>query len=317
MTSLNRTVTYRRASWDPPSQETLQHVVKRIHRRLDTTAARTFHYQNGLISGLAWEERDGVFLGHVAQYSPDQPTSLVPKAAQKPTANTSPLSPPSGQEFLDGDLMFLLWQDHLLLCLSGAREPVLSHYLELGAQKIGMPSLATACSLEPVANLDKFRLIRTEGIKKIRLEESLSEAAYVELDEATPSSDRGLRGLRNRIMASIAEAWETYFEEDKDLQEIGERENINVKLDLVYDRRRKGGDLGMRRMEATGAALIQQEHEGFKIVTGSEKTIESGELKISRKVDIQPFGSSIDRNDAWKALLETFYDLRSEGVFDS
>lgn len=167
MPDIKRTLTYRRAIWTSrTANRKLEDYVRLIHQRLKTTETRTFEYSEGQIQGLAWQPRNGLVLVHVAQYVPRGSTSLVPLPSTEPASDTRELAPPGNTNFLRGDIMFLVAGDHLLMCPSGAREAVIGAYLESASEKLDLGSWAAQCSLEPVADISKIRLIRTEGVKK-------------------------------------------------------------------------------------------------------------------------------------------------------
>jgi hypothetical protein len=206
--------------------------------------------------------------------------------------------------------MFLVAGDHVVLCPSGAREAVVGAYLENASEKLGL-SWASNCTLESVADVSKLRLIRNEGVKRIRLDASLYEAtlAYEDAQETAT--------VRQSVIGHLGEAIRDYFRADPRLAEVGEGENITVRVEISYDRRRKGGAVGQRRMETMARKLINDDEEGFQIVTREDKVIQPNELKIRQVLPLEGFGNTVSREAAWVALGEFYRELRTSGALET
>lgn len=310
MADARRTLTYRRAVWTDSEGANLQQFVDRIHSGLPQTASRVFDYKGSEIQGLAYKKRNGLSLVHVAQYNRGRSASLVPRPSKRPSLDTSELPPPSDSEFLHGDIMFLVKGDHVLICPSGAREAVIGAYLEATSEKLGFGSWVSRCALEPVANLPQVRLIHNEGVKKIRLNASLYEASMAYEDEKQGE-------VRTVLFGKMGEAVHELFRRDPRLSDIGDSENISVRLVISYDRRRKGGKLGQERMESMAHHLIDENAKDFQIITNDDKVIEPGELKIRQPLALPVYGSSIHRDAAWVALEEFFKELEASGAIET
>ena len=307
----SRTLFYRRACWKPGVPEAragFQTLVASAHKKRGSTEKRTFDYvEASKIVGIRWDERNDFFLGHVAHFVPDQPTSLVPLPSTKKVDQTSEYPPPKGTNYLDGDLMFLVHEDHVVICTSGTTEAVLGGYLETLAREVGIPSLAARVSLEPVAEVDVVNLLRDEGVKRIFLDSSLYEATL----------DYEERTIRRRIFKKLSDEYLALFAEDEDLSEISEKENVSVRLEIRFDTR-KGDKIGRRRIEDTAKRIIDEsEDEGFSIVTGSGKTIRPSEIRLSKQVKLKPSGNSVDVDDAWEKMMEYYADLQASGALES
>lgn len=309
MPDVKRTLTYRRATWaNVTSKQRLEDYIRLIHQRLTTTKARTFAYTEGEIVGLAWEPHEDVVLVHVAQYVPRESTSLVPLPSTDPSSNTRELNPPGDANFLRGDIMFLVAGDHLLLCPSGSREAVVGAYLESASDKLKLGSWAAQCSLDPVADISKIRLIKTEGVKRIRLDASLYEASLEYVGDVERTT------VRQSVMGRLGQAIREYFSADPRLAEVGDKENISVHVEISYDRRRKGGAVGQRRMESIARHLIDENEGGFRILTNEDKVIQPDELKIRQILPLESSGNTINREAAWSALVDFYNELKSSGA---
>lgn len=102
---------YRRATWTESVDYTLEQFLRGAHDHYTTTLERTFPGNYGTeMRGAKYKDGDsaGVFL-QVASYVPDQPTSIIPKASsQESNSVISAVTPPEGNDFLDGDIFLLV-----------------------------------------------------------------------------------------------------------------------------------------------------------------------------------------------------------------
>lgn len=300
-----RTLFYRRAHWSRRTDNPLESLLSTIHNRYRSTKSRTFDYHGGKLQGLSWTEKHNVWLGHVAYYLPGQTASLVEEPSNRERGKTSEYPPPEGTDYLEGDLLFLVSDNHVILCPSGIREASLNAYLtEIIRKHLGQPDFA-GMMLEPIANINKVRTIQKSGVKSILLEATAYEASMLHSERKT---------IRKTLMGNIAETLASLFEGDESLESIHEKENLAVRLEISFDQRRKGGEIGKERIGQVAQSILEEgESEGFTIITGDGHAITAEEIRLSKRVKIKAFGRTVDRDEAWDELLNYFYDLRSSG----
>jgi hypothetical protein len=234
---------------------------------------------------------------------------LVPFPSKAKSRDTSQESPPHDHNFLESDIFFVLSGNHLVLCPSGARESVALSYINYILRKVGEDKLTTRFSIESVANIDKVKLLQSEGVKKIALNASLYEATMDYTERTT---------TKMTLLNGIAEEFVALFAEDKNhkLREIGELENLSVKVEISFDARKRGGEIGRERLEATASKLLgEDESEGFTIVTSDGKKLTANEVRINQKVSLPTHGSSVSRHEAWSSLAGYLEDLKALGMF--
>ena len=304
-----RTMLYRRASWVDGSGD-IQQKLKTAHGKLTTTKSRTFSHGDGEMQCLAFSEGDGRSLFHVAYYVPEQPTSLVPFPSQDKSKDASQQAPPDSHNFMEGDIFFLVRGNHLVLCPSGASEGVAVSYINHVLRKTGNQDIINKFSIEPIADVDQVQLLHREGVKKVQLESSLYEATE-EYSERTTT--------KKTLLNSVARELLELFGKDKDpaLRDIQEAENLTVKLEISFDSRRKGGEVGRKRIEKTAEKLIaDDEGQGFKIVTGSGKTVSATQIRVSEKTLLLAHGKSVMRNAVWSKLSEYLQTLKQSGILE-
>jgi len=211
---------------------------------------------------------------------------------------------------LEGDIFFIVSGNHIVLCPSGARESVALSYINHSLRKAGLQRLLTRFSIEPVAKVDKVKLLEQEGVKKVSLNASLYEAT-VDYTERKTTKMNLLNGFAEEFIALFAK------DSNKDLQEVEEMENLSVKLEISFDSRKKGGELGRERLGKTAGMLIaDDEDQGFTIITGGNKRLTADEIRISNKVRLAPHGNSVFRSGACDALEDYLVDLDESGMLE-
>lgn len=305
-----RTIFYRRVDWKNNSTGTMQQHLANAHQTLLSTHDRTFHFGDGEIQGLKVESQDNVLFIHLALYTPHQPTSLVPFPSTALSKDTSQIAPPSDHNYLEGDIFFAVKGNHIVLCPSGARENVALSYINHVLRKVGQDVLTTLFEIDPVAKVDKVEMIKREGVKKIALNASLYEATVDYVERKTTKMNL-MHGVAEEILALFA------AEQNKDLKEISEMENLSVKLEISFDSRKKGGEIGRQRLEHAAKMLISDdEDQGFAIVTGNDQRLTANEIRISDKVQLDKNGNTVFRQAAFKALGEYLVKLDESGVLE-
>lgn len=303
----SRTLFYRRVAWTNGLTASLEKYITEAHEKLTTTHDRTFSHGDGEIQGLIVERRKSGLFFHLAFYTPHQPTSLVPFPSHARSKDTSQQSPPDKHNYLEGDIFFILDQNHIVLCPSGARESIALSYINHVLRKTGNEKLLLHFSIEPVAEFDKVKLLQQEGVKSLSLNASLYEATVEYVGRKTTRMNL-LHGVTEELLSLFAK------DDNSALQEIGEMENLSVKLEISFDSRKKGGALGRERLERTAGMLIADDEDGFSIITGNGKRLTANEIRISDKVMLTSHGNSVFRVSACDALEKYLEDLKDSGM---
>lgn len=309
-TEKQRTMFYRRAAWIAGKSGNLEKELKAAHKILSSTAERTFPHNEGEMQGLSFEPSDQGFCMHIASYVPHQATSLVPFPSRASVKNTTPQSPPDKHNYLEGDIFVVIRGNHIVLCPSGARESVAISYMTHALRRSGKDKLITHFSVEPVVSIDKLKIIQQEGVKKIALNASLYEASTDYLERKTTKMTL-LNGLATEVL--------TLFAKDNDdrLKGVGEFENLSVRVEISFDSRKRGGEIGRERLERTAEKVIlDNEDDGFQIITGSGKKFAPNSIRINESVGLSVFGNSVEREKAWDSLKKYLDSLHESGALE-
>ena len=250
---------------------------------------------------------------HVAAWTPDEAASIVPHFVS--SGSDGDLSAqPAGRnwDYLDGDGMVLVSENHCLITPSGLRATSIERYLRLLlalAREQGVPLLPNIdrFSLTPIANEDVARRIRQDGPKKIHM----NIGQYWET--ARSGQDRERTTLWQRISRDLLLG---LVERDEDRAMIEEADNVTAKLTISLDGRRAGlepSDLAplAERLEADS-----EDEDDLVIETRSGERIKRGRLLLSKFVKIQALDKTVSHNAAWQLMWEYYQELSERGALE-
>jgi hypothetical protein len=156
-----------------------------------------------------------------------------------------------------------------------------------------------------VADVNKVKLIKAQGVKEIEIRATMFEA--------TASYQR----RKTQALGTLGAA-------AKHLKALLGKENdvtndaLKILLSLKVDRRLKGIPLGEKRIEQLAADLLdnQEGHDDFTIITKSGQRISREEIYMRITVPIKGVGKSVDREAAWKELRSFYLSLEKAGALE-
>lgn len=305
-TTKQKTLYYRRAAWLAPVQDTLEGLLRAASERLTTTADRTFNYIDGEMQGMTIEAASRGLLLHVALYVPNQSRSTVPNPSRRRSSNANTEPPPEQHSFMDGDIFFLVNGNHIVLCPSGAREAVAIEYMESMLKTSGLADLVNQYKVVATADANMLALIHREGVKKINFDATLYDATMKYNERKT---------TQNTFLNTMKDEFFSLLSSDADRSDAeSDMENLSVAVELKNDRRARRGRLASGPLDSIARSVIEDEDEGFKIVTGSGKELTRQSLRVRKRVTLPVHGSSVFRSSAFQELENYFRELESSGM---
>jgi hypothetical protein len=306
-----KTLSYRRAEWltDIPKGTTLESCLKAAHNVLKTVQQKTIIRDNGqqirAVKKLA--PRDGGFFLHVTADTPGEEASVVPKA-QKDTEelDVGTVAAPDNAEFMDGDAFLYVRDDHVCICTTGMRDGAVRLFLYEFFAKARLGDWANKFDLFKAANVDKLRMLRTQGVKEIALKATLFQAT-TQYEKRKGTTGGLLRTLARHIQAIIQSEIEDFDD------------SLRVQVTIRTDGRvRKHLSLGERRIEKLAADVVEHEqaNDDFEIITNYGQKVRPDEIFLSETMFIAAQGKSVKRPDAWDHLEKYYNRLRKAGALE-
>ncbi len=280
------------------------------HAKLKTVDERTITRSSGqcVKSAKFADDREvGVFL-HLTADTPGEEASIVPVAKSGSTEiEVGTAQPPPENEFMDGDAFLYVRGDHVVLCTTALRDGSIRSFLHEFFRKSKIRHDADQFDLMKVANLDKIKVMRSQGVKEIEVRATMfaATAAYNKrLDQA-----QGMLG-------AVAKHFKKILGKPNDVTEDSLRIFVTIKTDNRFT---KNLSLGEKNIEFVAEKIINehQDDDDFVIHTQSGQRITPTEIYVRSNVHVQRKGKSVDRDKAW-IELKKFYDvLTSSGAIET
>ena len=302
--TLHRTLTLRTAvsaadfGGNDGGPGSLAEVLRALHERFATVPERRAMYEGQVIEGRHIHRGlNGVTLLHLVAYTPDDQISVVPRAGDVPAADLLLLDPPPNTEFLDGELMLLVNDNDVAVCRSGLGENAFGSYVIGLAERHGLDTAMVAFRLMKRADIDKLRMIRNDGVKRVSMN-AIAHQASVEHVERT--------SVRQRILGEVWDEIKAVLGVEGRVPE--DAENLKVEVLFSFDKRR-GTELDQRQIEFLAEQMLADKDEGFMIETLSGRKVRSQDIVLSKPILIPSFGKSVHYNEAWEALQAFYAEL--------
>ncbi|MEW5894454.1 MAG: hypothetical protein AB1650_01665 [Candidatus Omnitrophota bacterium] len=305
MDTKKKTLFYRRAIWQN-KHESLQRLLAEAHHQYGTTAQRSFIYSDGEIQGAYIKIDNASIFCQVTYYVPKQLAALIPIPSETTFNDVTTIAPPKNNNYMEGEIFFMVNNNDLVLCPSGVRESVAIEYIKEILKRSYRDDIDLFYSIEPVADFDKYRLLQREGVKKISLNAALYEAS-VNYSDRHSAKKMFFNDITNDIRSLFLK------DSDEDLRHIDQKENISLKLELSFDSRKKGGQVGKKRMLGLSKKLMDQDN-GFSITTAKGNVITAEDMRLKMKVEIPVQGKSLSREAVFNCLGHYYKELTRTGL---
>lgn len=301
-----RTISYLRATWARPSGISLQEALKRCREPLPSLHDTRLQLRDGHAEVRHWDVNRRWVRLHVAAWTDGEPASTVPHAGNDLQIQL----PDESWDYLDGDGMMLVSDDHCLLMPSGLHPKSLERYVQLllahgrDEHEAGIPEHIESFGLVPVANEQIVRQIRRQGVKKI----NLNVGQYL---ETTRRHDDTGPTIIKRIGRAILE---NLLEREEDRRRIEEAANVQARLIITCDTRRPG--IEPEALTSIAAGIAAENEQDIEIETGTGQRIKQGQVVLKKSVDIAAFGKTVHHGDAWDQMAQYFDELREGGMLE-
>jgi len=299
-----KTLSYRRAQFlSPEAERALEDYLSEAKSKTPDLAK--FIHENGFVleeRHHLFDPKVGHFL-HIVAFTPGEKASIVPHL---PGALAT-TSPPKQSDFLDGDIMVLIAGNHAIICSNGLHEKKVEQFLDKYFEAAGLDRVARCFNLTKVANINKVKMIEAQGVKEITLSSSLFDVS-MQHNERTTVSKRLSGAFWDEVKALVLK--------DDGTSEIEESENLTAHLVLSYDGRKKEISVGRKRLEDISKKVVEEDEEGFSIVTVSGETLRGSDIALRKFTKIQKHGKSVLHSHAWTELEAYYRELYYNGLLD-
>lgn len=298
-----RTLNYRLAEHfiALPTRKTLETYLEESIQDYPNRGDRRFQTGDDFLDGLAVRHTDneGAYIYTVAYTRGDNANAI--KHSGTRTLDIVP--PPANSDFIDGTIAALVSGNHVFFCSEHLREgsikKFISEFIKKKSSSHGDAYMnASNFNLNRRANENKIRQIREEGIKSIKMNAGLYEAEHQYIQRQRD----GALSTQDRILGKAAKEIKALYSQDQRLSDLHENENLFLNVEISFNRKRKGGDIGQVRAQKIAKEIIDSDQEGFVIETFKGQKITHDEIVLKKNVNLPIHGKSFQYLDAWREL---------------
>lgn len=268
------------------SRGTLQEYLHEAHDMLPMVGDREFAIRNKTWTGTIFQDRSEDVVFQFSTSVPGEKASTIPKSTDAAQAGLDTSPPPEGFEFSDGDIICLVSGNNVFVLASGLRDAHVEVYLKELFAKAGLDDRARNVVLKKSADLDRLEMIRSSGVKSLKLNVDISAPEFIRFDYEPK------KNFLKRSLFSI-------FSKDTNMAQCARE--AQVRFELTVTDGKVAGDPWLKQM----AEEVLDEGSGYSIITKNGAIITESSLCISKTKAFEPFGKSVFLNDAIK-MLEDF-----------
>ena len=248
---------------------------------------------------------------HIAAWTNREAVSTVPHVPNVVNSDLATQEPEENYDFLDGDGMMLISQNHCLLMSSGLHSSSMVRYVQ------NLFKHCRSTDKQVSENADRFNLFQIEdhaAVKKIIHQGGFKKMNLnVGLHMETARESNGLlpRTIIERLGAKILDCLAL---KDETRRQIEQAENIHAQLVITFDKRRSG--LKHEEFDAIAQNLAEDSLDDIVLETKAGNRIKYSELQLKKSVNFEPFGKTVHHNSAWEEMEIFFNELRDSGTLE-
>ncbi|HEX4079263.1 MAG TPA: hypothetical protein VHX61_10380 [Rhizomicrobium sp.] len=303
-----KTVSYRRAEYLDANWSDLETNLRNALKKLKTIAERSLVQGDQFARvAQAGDGPGGGLLLHITTETPGEAASVVPKvSASSSGLDLKTQKPPPDGEWLDGDAFLYVNTQHVCVCATAVHDSAIKTFLWDFFRKAKLGDNALKFELMKVADINKVKLLKAQGVKELEIRASLyaATASYESRKAHFPSA----LGAAGKHVMSI-------LKKPHDVTPDGLRVCLTLKTDA---RHVKDLTLGEKRIETLAADAVNSFKEGddYVILTKTGQRISPKEIFVRTKVAVEKDGKTVRRGPIWKELTKFYDGLLSAGILE-
>lgn len=242
------------------------------------------------------DKPEGIYLHLVAYKSGGAVTAFGDPGHGHP-AHLDAVPPPTNKQFIASTFLYLVKVDDVVACRSGTNTdaPFVS-WVWQAAANAGIVPANYLFELKHRANVNKLAAIQTEGIKSLTFNGAASLGAVQQANRNT---------ARENVVGAVVDQVKSMFGAG-----MGSALADNTKVEVKFTVDQRTAALAHDPLVLAAATkALQDNTEGFKIVTATNKQFTSEDVLLSRDAKMTPLGVHPDHVSAWQELKKYQDDL--------
>lgn len=311
MAKITKTLEYRRARFLGDEQN-LEQLVRRAWAKFETQAERTVTLRdNRSTCGLRSRDctKDGIAV-HCARYTDGQGVGTIP-TKPAPEAEVGERPPEPGENFLNSDLMALIWDNHVICMNCGRDAGSLRIYFQQLFRKASFVKAAEQFELVRIGSPDKLVSIRAVGVKSVDLQVDISEATNVDLFKS-----EGSGRFYNDFTNGIGGALYAVAGRDESVEQLRKAESGTLRVSInVPKNDLEAAKNGLNKIAEE--VVEDSEADGFVIHLRDGNTIKPDEVSARKQVELEAMANSVSVLHAWDAMETYMEELKENGQLEA
>jgi len=213
---------------------------------------------------------------HIVKYAPGELAPTIERHVEKPEGDEDAQQAPKGREFKDGECFIMVKKSNVLFLGHGVTSQRAESYLRELFNTCLFKKRFRKFEMEPVANIDKVKLMQDQGVKSIKLSSCLYNLEVPDIENNTIFSRFG-GFIKDQMMAAI--------QKDDSFSELKAAEDLIVNLELKLDGNTRAGPDAKGFIDNLANTAVDDDNllSGFIIETRTGVPISPTEVRLHQK----------------------------------
>lgn len=280
---------------------TLEEVLRRIASSIPDRAQRRVASGDKVLECRQIQSGKGFVSAHFVAFIPDDPVALIPHR----DTDLSLLRPPPESDFLDGELMFLVARNDVVVCRCGLHENAILTFVEGLAGASAMETEDVSFILTNRVDVDALDLVRREGVGEVQFRGAASKTAIGEVERLSG------RSMREKLIDNVTETVNALLARDPQVEP--EMDDLKVEVFLKFDKR-SGTEIAQRQLVEVAEDVLEDDDGGFIITTLTGRKIRPEDVLLNKPIRLEPFGKSVAYTQVRAELIAYLEELQAPPV---
>lgn len=239
---------------------------------------------------------EGVYL-HVVVYKSGGQVTAINDPGHGHPGSLDAVPPPTNKQYIASTYLCLVKGNDVIVCRSGTNTdaPLIS-WVWQAAAAAGLTPANYMFELKHRANVNKLAAIQADGIKSLTFNGAASLGAITHANRST---------ARESVVGAVVDQVASMFGAG-----MGSALADSTKVEVKFTVDQRSAALAHDPLVlATATKALQDNTDGFQIVTASNKRFTAEDVLLSREARMTPLGVHPDHVSAWRELKAYQDDL--------
>ncbi|MBU0562278.1 MAG: hypothetical protein KJ890_01810 [Gammaproteobacteria bacterium] len=244
---------------------------------------------------------------HLTKYIPGNRNSVITPRAATAVDEEQGHSAPDGKEFKSGECFILIAGYHVLFCSNSLSHQKAELYLHKLLQEANADF--DPFKFKPASNLNKLNLIRSQGVKSIRLNVN---AFHLSLPERQ-------RNWFNEASSKVASEITALVGRDRTRSEERALEDLIVSVEIGLDGNSKATEDAQKTVIDLATEVLADDDlgfDGFVIRTRDDTPVTSNDVRLSLNFRVSLVDTTLNHGETWDAMRRYYASLDADHLLE-